>query len=293
MASWKTRRIFKFRESLKRKTELPRVVLKPKKKFIEIWQLSRLWKTIKKILILIFAAGIIAAAIFAVFFSNIFKISEIIYISKNEIPYINIDFSSIFSEAIGRNFLFLSKHKFKAQVLNAYQEEIKSIEITIKIPSKLVVKYEAFAPTANLIVRKDNLERKFILNEKGIMLAEDAEDESLPYIADSFKEFPKKQAEIPVIKSNILAKIAQAHKIFTEKIGMKVNKIIYLKTSREIHLKTEKNFIVMLDLTQDIDPQLFKLKRALTKLDIYNTPLEYIDLRISGKNGDKMIFKRR
>ena len=35
-----------------------------------------------------------------------------------------------------------------------------------------------------------------------------------------------------------------------------------------------------------------KLKKSLVKLDIYTATLEYIDLRIAGTNGDKIIYKR-
>ena len=37
----------------------------------------------------------------------------------------------------------------------------------------------------------------------------------------------------------------------------------------------------------------FTFSKALVKLDIYNEDLQYIDLRIAGGNGDKIIYKRR
>lgn len=268
-------------------------MLKPRKKFIEVLQFSRVWIVCKRIIFFIIAVSLAAFIIYMLFFSKVFKISEIVYSARNEKPYITIDLSPIFHETVGRNFFFIRERPLEEQVLNNHPLEIKSVEITIKIPSKLVVKYEIFTPTANLIVRKDNLERKFVLNEKGIIAASDAEDDSLPYIAGSFEDFPKKQVRMAIVDPDALAKMSQAYTLFTEKFGMKVNKILYLKTSREAHLKTEKKFLVMLDLTQEIDHQLFKLKQALPKLDIYNTPLEYIDLRISGKNGNKIIFKRK
>ena len=48
----------------------------------------------------------------------------------------------------------------------------------------------------------------------------------------------------------------------------------------------------MIDLEKDLLRQIEKLKKALPKLDIYNEPLLYIDLRISGTNTEKVIFKR-
>jgi hypothetical protein len=50
---------------------------------------------------------------------------------------------------------------------------------------------------------------------------------------------------------------------------------------------------VWLDMQKPIEEQLKKLKKALVKLDIYTESLEYIDLRISGTNGDKIIYKRK
>jgi len=41
------------------------------------------------------------------------------------------------------------------------------------------------------------------------------------------------------------------------------------------------------------EDQLKKLKKILVKLDIYKENLLYIDLRIAGANGDKIIYKRK
>ncbi len=74
---------------------------------------------------------------------------------------------------------------------------------------------------------------------------------------------------------------------------MKIIDAEYLVREREVHLRTEKNFIVWIDMEKDLNIQLDKLKKVLGKLNIYNTPLEYIDLRISGTDNEKVIFKRR
>ena len=68
---------------------------------------------------------------------------------------------------------------------------------------------------------------------------------------------------------------------------------IYKPVEREVHLKTEKDFAIWLDLGKTYEQQLDKLKRTLERLDIYNTPLQYIDLRISSQTGEKIIFRRR
>lgn len=78
---------------------------------------------------------------------------------------------------------------------------------------------------------------------------------------------------------------------FEGKFDMEVLEIHYLKRARELHLYTERYFFVWIDLTQDPELQLTKLKKALTEIDIYAAPLEYIDLRISGQNGEKVIYR--
>jgi len=74
---------------------------------------------------------------------------------------------------------------------------------------------------------------------------------------------------------------------------MKILEAEYKVIPRELHLKTEKYFIIWLDIQKPFEDQLKKLKKALVKLDIFNEPLEYIDLRISGESGDKIIYKRK
>ena len=74
---------------------------------------------------------------------------------------------------------------------------------------------------------------------------------------------------------------------------MEVTDIIYLEKAREFHLRTEKNFDIWLSLEMDYKSQLSKLKAAEQKLNIKTEPLQYIDLRIAGGNGEKVIFKRR
>ena len=45
-------------------------------------------------------------------------------------------------------------------------------------------------------------------------------------------------------------------------------------------------------MSMELDTQLNKLKKALPRLNIYEESLDYIDLRISGIDGEKVIFKK-
>ena len=90
-----------------------------------------------------------------------------------------------------------------------------------------------------------------------------------------------------------LAPIVEAFTKFNELFGMEAFRGEWKKTERELHIMTEKKFEIWFDLTSSINTQLSKLKRALPKLNIYNEPLEYIDLRIAGADSEKVIFRRR
>lgn len=103
------------------------------------------------------------------------------------------------------------------------------------------------------------------------------------------EETPELNEEL--IPAETLTVLLDTAKSFEGKFNMQVIEIQYLKRAREIHLYTERSFYVWIDMTQDIATQLTKLKKALTELNIYEAPLEYIDLRISGQNGEKVIYK--
>ena len=78
---------------------------------------------------------------------------------------------------------------------------------------------------------------------------------------------------------------------YEAKFNMQILEVHYIRRAREVHLYTERYFFVWIDLTQEVEIQLNKLKKAMTELNIYEAPLLYIDLRISGQNGEKVIYK--
>ena len=117
------------------------------------------------------------------------------------------------------------------------------------------------------------------------------EQKNLPTVTVNLaKPFPAKGM---LVGKNTIDAVALAFQKFADFFGMKVPSAEWKKTERELHLKTEKGFVVWLDLTKDVEAQLQKLKRALPKLDIYHEPLEYIDLRIAGSGSEKVIFRRK
>ena len=96
-----------------------------------------------------------------------------------------------------------------------------------------------------------------------------------------------------VIDKDKLEYILNAIYDYEELFGMKVLSAEYKPREREVHIKTERNFVVWLDTSITLEKQYDKLKKATADLNIYTENLEYIDLRISSANGDRVIFKRR
>ena len=106
---------------------------------------------------------------------------------------------------------------------------------------------------------------------------------------------PEKQSEWTLNKALLspetLQVLLKAKSDMEAKFNIQVLEVYYLKRAREVHLFTERNFFVWIDLTQDLTLQFNKLKKAMTEINLYEDPLSYIDLRISGQNGEKVIYK--
>lgn len=174
--------------------------------------------------------------------------------------------------------------------------ELATLSIKKVFPRTIKVVFTINPVVANLLLTVENPEmgkqqKKYILNTQGLIVEENFENPNLPYLMMTVDAFPT--IRTTVIDAEMLTTILDGIELFTAKFGLKVFDSEYLKVERELHIRTEKYFTIWIDLEQDFEKQLNKLKKALPKLDIYNTPLEYIDLRISGINGDKIIYKPR
>ncbi len=97
----------------------------------------------------------------------------------------------------------------------------------------------------------------------------------------------------PILTAETLNYILKATSYFEEKFGMKIMETQFLINARELHIKTEKYFTIWLDTQISYERQFLKLKKAMATVDIYKVPLNYIDLRITGTSGEKVIFKRK
>lgn len=253
-------------------------------KFGKINKASSLFKRI------LYPAAIILLT-YLLFFSPYLLVKEI-YISEENID--NIALGEELKEAakseIGKNILFVDTKELNANILDHFPQ-LENLEITKDYPNALKISFSEFPMVANVNNEAPNLKKSYIINSIGYAVKEDLKSTALPTITIKSAE-PLNTAN-PVIEAKKLNYILNTITYFEEKFGMKVKEMLYKPAAHEVHIITEKDFAIWLDIEKPAQDQLKKLKKALVKLNIFNDPLLYIDLRIAGGNGDKIIYKRR
>lgn len=256
----------------------------------------------KKILALILSLGIFTYVIYALFFSNYFLVTKYTVEEEGVELSDNIGINKIMDQTLRKNLVTYDPGPVKEQIRKEHPE-IESIVIKKIFPSTISVSLEKYPTAANIVDIVNGMQKKFLVNNQGLLIEENTENPDLPYIRVETKEaLPLNQPFLgDATRSARRLKYAlQAMALFEEKFGIRILYAVLKPREREIHLYTEKYFYVMLDMEKGAPEvengmmsQIEKLKKALPKLDIYNTPLVYIDLRISGTNTEKVIYKRK
>lgn len=256
-------------------------------------KLGRIFR-IFKLLFLCFAVG---AVFYALFFTSLFEIQKIDVKGEADTLEEQNAIKIKLQDYLGENLLSIGISREESELLKEYAY-LKTLKINRRPFHTLSVILETYASVANVRMNfEDGHSEYYVLNEQGYIASAGSILENLPLIVMdvtatnmdlSSMERNINEELIPKDKLIILLETSQN---FEGKFSMQVLEIHYLKRAREIHLYTERYFFVWIDMTQDIEYQLSKLKKALTELNIYDAPLEYIDLRISGQNGEKVLYK--
>jgi len=207
--------------------------------------------------------------------------------------------TSYLQEHLGKNLIAFHTSEHEAILLEEYPN-LKSIQINRDFFHTLVVNLESYSDTANIQVdHEDGSKQYFVVNELGIISGVGLTNEYLPTVVMDVtgtdldvmdEESPLALGE-KLMEELTLNTLLEVETDFEAKFNMQIMEVHYLKRAREVHLYTERYFFVWIDLTQEVEQQLNKLKKSMTELNIYEAPLLYIDLRISGQNGEKVIYK--
>lgn len=120
------------------------------------------------------------------------------------------------------------------------------------------------------------------INEKGFRVFGESPDKDTLQLALG-ENLDLKDSKKQIIDPEYLASIRESVSYLESVINLKVLNTKFFPISREVHLKTEKNFDVWIDLTQDYRTQIDKLAAASEVLQLETKSYSYIDLRIRGK----------
>lgn len=228
--------------------------------------------------------------VYVTFFSSFFVIAKI-SVEKDGNAVAGAAISPFLEKLKGKNILLIDADSLAREIEQNFKHEILFVKIKKSYPRRVTIKVTEYPAVINLKIITPEKTQKFIINQIGYGIAENSEQKDLPIITVNLPKTQKIRTII--IEKEKLAPIIESFTGFTGLFGMKVPEGEWKKTERELHMKTERGFYVWIDLTAPIPPQLSKLKRALTKLDIYHENLLYIDLRIAGGESEKVIYKRK
>ncbi|QQR55384.1 FtsQ-type POTRA domain-containing protein [Candidatus Peregrinibacteria bacterium] len=250
------------------------------------------------------------------FFTSLFEIQKIEVTGNEATAAEQSTLNESLQEHLGRNLLIFKTRELEQKLFEEYPY-LRKLNVGRDFFHTLTVNLETYENLANVRVDFENgTQQLYVVNELGFVSGTGSSTENLPTLVmdvtgtdldwtaletlESEESPETTEGPEPIkgfllnqelIEAEVLKKLLKATEDFEGKFNMQILEIHYLKQARELHLVTERYFTVWIDLTQDPALQLAKLKKALSTLNIYEADLEYIDLRISGQNGEKVIYK--
>jgi hypothetical protein len=294
---YKQRRPVRTRKSPKKKKKAPvtKVAVNDRLARRKASKMAK-FKLLIKLLILL---GLIGGASYGIFFTKTFEIQKIDVQGDAATLDEQNAVNEYLQQFLGENLLFFPSSKHEVILLDEYAH-LKTLDLRRNFFNTLSAVLETYDNIANVQMNHENGSKQFfIINELGYISVVGLTDENLPTIVMDVTgtdlDLPESEEGLKVnqelIDSETLQTLLETEISFEGKFDMQIFEIHYLKRARELHLFTERYFFVWIDLTQDVEIQLAKLKKAMTELNLYEAPIEYIDLRISGQNGEKVIYK--
>ncbi len=275
-------------KTLSERQEKPKITERRKRQKIRT---RSVWGQIKRSLMFIGIGFVVVYLSYALFLSGTLTIEDIEVI-ENDIKISDHSIHTLLADFKGSNLLLFNADELEPFFKTQYPQ-YETLNISKNLPDTIRVTLKTYPVVASLMVETDEgNEQQFFLTRAG----QTAEYDELSATEQGFREIyiTSEQSLSPgttVITQDRLAFILEAIQSFEDRFGMAVQYAEYHSIERETHLYTEREFFVWLDMTMDLDEQFDKLKKGLPRLDIYEMDLIYVDLRISGINGEKIIFK--
>jgi cell division septal protein FtsQ len=239
---------------------------------------------------------LLGGSIGLIFFSNFFSVSSIIVERtdpKTDIETSIIPMQQKLDVLTGKNIFLINEDEIEYTIRKDFPE-MKEINIMKLYPRTLKVRVIEYDLVAR--IKSSTGKDEMLLNERGMIRNMKTKMLNLPLI-EYKSQYDIKEDKMVAMLSPYLAlqdrnaimngeevrTILDAKNTFEQNFSLKVTLIQYYPLEREIHLINEKGFTLWLDLTENIDEQLNKLKTAFQDFNIYKIELSYIDLRINNK----------
>jgi hypothetical protein len=275
-------------------------------KLLQIKDSIKKMEKTRKALQFAFSFAIMLGIFYFLFLSSIFKIKEIkVYqvVSQsnpdnpsetiyNKEPFENQQLQDLLNRSILKNLILLNTDSLKT-TLNQTILNLEELKIEKNFPNKLDIQFKQFDPVANLVnlVGPSKIQKFFLIDENGRVTNPGDQRTDLPTIRIQTNE----QAETnkTILKQQNLNYALKSKEYFEENFDLQIQDITYLIEAREVHLYTSNQITIWLDAQQDYKTQINKIKNAIPKLNIYETPIDYIDLRIKSNTGQKVIYKTK
>ena len=248
-------------------------------RFLLVRKISRLFKTS-----VLFSVIFSLMALFIVFAlaTPYFHLKKISVIRDNP----NLDVVQIeksLEEFYGKNILFLP-HKNIREKLSTDFPEFRDISVAENWPSEIELHITISPPKFNLLnTESANFS---VISEDGVILQEEP-DQDLPVLKVYQYEKPI-QVRQKFLEKEDLENIVKAERILQDEIKLPLHASHLYWTAKELHLISQAEMQIWIDLSQPIEDQMRKLELSANEIGLYTNRFEHIDLRIP-----KQIFWKR
>lgn len=181
-----------------------------------------------------------------------------------------------------KNILILSGDFLEKQILIRFPE-LEVISVQKKFPKTLLITAKTDPVVVKLIYSiEENTDQYYgFLSEKGVFFRNGNEEVFHLFLTDKRTSFISPLEK--VLSESEISEILKAKNLLEEVTVRKIVSAELLKKAQEIHFLDDQGVKYWIFLKNDISPQLEKLRLVLMEKNIYETPISYIDLRISRK----------
>lgn len=208
-----------------------------------------------------------------------FKIKYIEIIKQDNITNMNIAYKA--TDKYRWTNIFSIEKKDILKRLKDYQQNIKNINTSIKLPNTLKININSYKTIFNTTINW----KTYLITENWTLIpstySKDLKELKIIYNFDKNKFLDYKK----VLNSDFLKKITFIVNQTKENIiDINIKELKYYIIERELHIKTDKNTILIYNLSSQIKEQIKKLSIFnKEKININKSNIIYIDLRIKNK----------